>query len=199
MNVELLRDRMKETLKHPRYLHSIGVEEVAGDLAVIYGYDPEKAGIAGILHDCAKNLSDEELLQYCRRFQLEVTEIEARCPFLLHGKVGASFAKEHFGIEDPEIISSIVYHTTGRPNMSLLEKIIFTADYIEPYRRPLPRITEIRAIAYTELDWAVLMILENTLIYLEQSKAAIDTMTVDTYEFYKKKLSVQHKPNGFQW
>jgi predicted HD superfamily hydrolase involved in NAD metabolism len=168
------------------------VEEVACDLAVIYGYDAEKAGVAGILHDCAKNLSDEELLQYCEKYQLEVTEIEARCPFLLHGKVGAAFAKDLYEITDPEIISSIVYHTTGRPNMSLLEKIIFTADYIEPYRKPIPRIDEIRKMAYSELDLAVLMILENTLGYLEQSKADIDTMTVDTYKYYKAKLCVQN-------
>ncbi len=197
MKLELLRDRMKETLKKPRYLHSVGVEEVACDLAVIYGYDTMKASIAGILHDCAKNLSDEELIQYCEKHHLEVTEIEARCPFLLHGKVGAAYAEEQFGIEDPEIISSIVYHTTGRPNMSLLEKIIFTADYIEPYRKLIPRIDEIRAMAYSELDLAVLMILENTLGYLEQSKADIDTMTVDTYEYYKAKLSGQNKPKSF--
>lgn len=194
MNLEALRDRLKQTLKQPRYLHSIGVEEVACDLAVIYGYDTEKASIAGILHDCARNLSDEELLQYCELHHLEVTEIEARCPFLLHGKVGAAFAREQFGIEDSQIISSIVYHTTGRPNMTLLEKIIFTADYIEPYRKPLPRIDEIRQLAYSELDQAVLMILENTLGYLEQSKADIDTMTVDTYEYYKAKLCLHNKP-----
>jgi predicted HD superfamily hydrolase involved in NAD metabolism len=197
MDITLLQDSMKKILKQPRYLHSIGVEEVACDLAVIHGYDVSKAAVAGILHDCAKNLSDEELLQYCEKYQLQVTEIEARCPFLLHGKVGAALARDVYEITDPDIISSIVYHTTGRPNMSLLEKIIFTADYIEPYRKPLPRIDEIRTMAYSELDWAVLMILENTLGYLEQSKAEIDTMTVDTYEYYKAKLCVQNKPKSF--
>ncbi len=196
MDLELLQESMKEILKQPRYLHSIGVEEVACDLAVIHGYDAKKASVAGILHDCAKNLSDEELLQYCKNYQLEVTEIEARCPFLLHGKVGAAFAKDRYGINDSEIINSIIYHTTGRPNMSLLEKIIFTADYIEPYRKPLPRIDEIRAMAYSDLDMAVLMILENTLGYLEQSQAEIDTMTVDTYKYYKTMLGIQNKPES---
>lgn len=195
MELEALRDSMKGVLKHPRYLHSVGVEEVACDLAIINGYDAEKASIAGILHDCAKNLTDSELLQCCERYQLPVTEIEARCPFLLHGKVGAVFAEKIYGIEDPEIISSIVYHTTGRPNMSLLEKIIFTADYIEPYRKPLPRIDEIRAVAYSKLDLAVLMILDNTLHYLEQSEADIDTMTVDTYEYYRSVLLPEETNN----
>ena len=195
MDLQMLEDSMKKTLKQPRYLHSIGVEEVACDLAVIYGYDTEKASIAGILHDCAKNLSDEELLSYSKQYQLPVSEIEARCPFLLHGKVGAAIAKDQYHITDSEIIDSILYHTTGRPDMSLLEKIIFTADYIEPYRRPLPRIDEIRWMAYTNLDRAVLIILKNTLNYLEQSKAEIDTMTVDTYHYYKKLLSVENGPN----
>lgn len=196
MKLELLRDKMKETLKQPRYLHSIGVEEVACDLAIIHGYNSEKASIAGILHDCAKELPDEELLKCCRNYHLEITEVEAKCPFLLHGKVGAAFARERFGVEDTEIIDAILYHTTGRPNMKLLEKIIFTADYIEPYRRLLPGINEIREMAYSKLDVAVLMILENTLRYLEQTRAVIDTMTVDTYMYYKELLCVPGSTQG---
>ena len=191
MDLEILRDIMKQLLKQPRYIHSLGVEEVACDLAVIYGYDAEKASIAGILHDCARNLSDAELLSCCEQYHLQVTEMEAKCPFLLHGKVGAAFAKDLYGITDTEIINSIINHTCGRPNMSLLEKIIFIADYIEPYRKPLPRIDEIRRMAYNDLDRALVMILENTLNYLEQSKAEIDTMTVDTYEYYKKLLRTE--------
>ncbi|MBP1756461.1 MAG: hypothetical protein H6Q59_2859 [Firmicutes bacterium] len=191
MDLEILRDIMKQLLKQPRYIHSLGVEEVACDLAVIYGYDAEKASIAGILHDCARNLSDAELLSCCEQYHLQVTEMEAKCPFLLHGKVGAAFAKDLYGITDTEIINSITNHTCGRPNMSLLEKIIFIADYIEPYRKPLPRIDEIRRMAYNDLDRALVMILENTLNYLEQSKAEIDTMTVDTYEYYKKLLRTE--------
>ena len=190
MNLEYLRDSMKNTLKQPRYFHSLGVAKVAGDLAVIYGYDEEKARIAGILHDCAKNLSDAELLRWCDIYHLSVSPMEALCPFLLHGKVGAVLARENYGIEDPEILDAIIYHTTGRPNMSLLEKIIFTADYIEPFRRPLPRLDEIRNQAYADLDRAVLMILENTLDYLTESKVKIDTTTVDTYKYYKYALQI---------
>lgn len=190
MNLEQMRDSMKMRLKESRYRHSVGVEEVAHDLAVIYGYDEEKACIAGILHDCARNLPDTELLGECEKYQLPVSEIENICVFLLHGKVGAAYAKNIFGIEDPEIIDAITFHTTGRPAMTLLEKIIFTADYIEPYRKPLPRIDEIRKNAYLELDLAVFMILENTLEYLKNSGAEIDNLTVETYEYYKKVLQV---------
>lgn len=185
MELEQLRGSMKEILKESRYIHSLGVEEVACDLAVIYGEDPLKASIAGILHDCAKSLSDEELLEECRKHQLPVTEFEAESVHLLHAKVGASFARSKYGIEDEEILNSIIYHTTGRPAMTLLEKIIFTADYIEPNRKPLPKMAEIRRIAYEDLDRAIYMILESTLNYLKTTDTFIDTRTVETYEYYK--------------
>lgn len=185
MNLKELRLSMKEDLRESRYLHSIGVEETALDLALIHGYDTNKASIAGILHDCAKNISDQELLRECEKYHIPVSDIENKCIFLLHAKVGAMYAREKFGIKDDEIFNAIWNHTTGHPGMSLLEKIIFTADYIEPYRRPLPRINEIRLKAYNDLDQAVYMILENTLKYLFNSGAIIDPVTIDTYHYYK--------------
>ena len=188
MQLEQIRESMKLLLKESRYLHSIGVEDVSCDLALIHGYDMEKAKIAGILHDCAKNMTDLELLEECEKHQLPVNDIEKTCPFLLHAKVGSLHAQIKYGIQDEEILNAITYHTTGRPAMTMLEKIIFTADYIEPYRRPLPRIDEIRRTAYSDLDKAVLMILENTLEYLVEKSGDIDTLTVDTYKYYKKLL-----------
>ncbi|MDF2944675.1 MAG: hypothetical protein K0S01_3533 [Herbinix sp.] len=188
MDLNQMRDSMKMLLKESRYRHSIGVEEVAHDLAIIYEYDTTKACIAGILHDCARNIADEELLKECERYHLPVSDIESSCAFLLHGKVGATYAQQKYGVEDEEVIDAIIYHTTGRPAMTLLEKIIFTADYIEPYRKPLPRIDEIRSTAYIELDKAVYMILENTLMYLKNTGAVIDMLTVETLEYYAKVL-----------
>ena len=191
MELEQIRDNLKMLLKETRYLHSIGVEEVACDLALIYGYDMDKARIAGILHDCAKNLTDQGLLEECEKYQLPISEVEKKCSFLLHSKVGALYARIKFGIEDDEILSAITYHTTGRPAMTLLEKIIFTADYIEPYRRPLPGIDEIRKVAYSDLDKAILIILEDTLQYLNKCGGDIDPLTIDTYQYYKKLLLTQ--------
>lgn len=188
MDIQQLRECMKQVLSPSRYLHSIGVEEVARDMAVMYGYEEEKAAIAGILHDCAKYLTDAQLLEQCEFYRLEVRDVEKECPFLLHGKVGAVFAREKYGILEEEILNAIVYHTTGRPNMTLPEKIIFTADYIEPYRRPLPRIEEIRRTAYTDLDHGVLMILENMLNYLRETDSVIDQMTEDTLSYYQALL-----------
>lgn len=188
MELEQIRECLKKQLKDSRYQHSKGVEEVAVDLAAIYGYDMEKAGYAGLLHDCAKYLTDQELLTECVKHDLPVSEVERNCPFLLHAKVGAVYARTKYGIMDDEILDSIVYHTTGRPGMTLLEKIIFTADYIEPYRRLLPKIDEIRQAAYQELDQAVYLILDNTLHYLYDNGGEIDTTTEDTYHYYKNKL-----------
>jgi len=185
MDIVLIKDELKKILKASRYEHSMGVEEVAMDLAAINGYDIEKAGLAGILHDCAKHLTDEELLKECARFGLPVTDIEKKCPFLLHAKVGALYAKIKYGIDDEEILNAIRYHTTGRPDMTLPEKIIFAADYIEPYRKPLPRIDDIRKAAYDNLDLGILMILENIIDYLKSTAEVIDTMTIDTYNYYK--------------
>ena len=196
MDLELIREELKCVLKPIRYQHSLGVEEVACDLAVIYEYDMEKARLAGLLHDCARGLSDEQLLEKCKEYGLPVTEIEQKCGFLLHGKVGALYARQIYEVLDEEILNSIRYHTTGRPAMILLEKIIFIADYIEPNRRPLPRINEIRLAAYTDLDLGITMVLENMLNYFKESGTAIDTLTVDTYEYYKAYLQTRRIERG---
>lgn len=193
MDIQQLRDHMATILSPSRYLHSLGVEEVARDMAVIFGYEEEKAAIAGILHDCAKYLTEEELLAESEKHHLDISDVERECPFLLHGKVGAVFARLRYGIEEEEILNSIVYHTTGRPGMTLLEKIIFTADYIEPYRKPLPRIEEIRRAAYTELDRGVLLILENMLNYLRETGAVIDMVTDTTFLYYQSQCMAKEK------
>ncbi len=186
MELEQLRDSMKMVLKPSRYRHSVGVEEVACDMAVIFGYSSENASIAGILHDCARDLPDEELLRECEERHLAVSDVERQCPYLLHGKVGAAFAKEKYGVTDSAVLSAITYHTTGRPAMSLLEKIIFTADYIEPNRKPLPRIAQLREAAYSDIDLATFLVLQNMLKYLRETKAVIDTLTVDTFHYYRE-------------
>lgn len=190
MKLDQIREILKSNLKPSRYQHSIGVEEVSHDLAIIYGCEEEKAILAGILHDCAKFLSDDELLQECEAHSILITEIERQCPFLLHAKVGALYAAERYEITDKEILSAITYHTTGKPDMTLLEKIIFTADYIEPFRKPLPRIAQIREAAYTDLDYAVSLILENMIKYLRESGSIIDQTTIETYNFYKTLLNL---------
>ena len=112
-----------------------------------------------------------------------------RNPFLLHAKVGGHLAKTKYKIDDEDIINAILYHTTGRPGMSLLEKIVYIADYIEPGREHAPNLDEVRRLSFRDLDEALLQILEDILVHLKESKKEIDPMTQRTYEFYKRKQS----------
>ncbi len=149
-----------------------------------YGCDIQKAQTAGLLHDCAKCLSDDKRLSICKKNHIPVTELEGRNPFLLHAKVGSYLAREKYGIKDRDILMAIQSHTTGRKNMSLLEKIVFVADYIEPGRKHAPNLSEIRKLAFLDLDKAMLRILEDTLGYLKNSNGDIDPMTEETWRYY---------------
>lgn len=181
---------MQRILPRKRYLHSVAVAHLAAAYVVSLGYDPERALIAGILHDCAKAYSDEQLVADCDRYFVPVTELERRNGFLLHGKLGAYYARKHYFITDLEILSAISYHTTGRPEMTVLEKAVFLADYLEPFRtQPTsPCLNEIRQMAFQNLDKAVYLALKNTIRYLGESGQEMDMITAETYEKYKVKL-----------
>jgi len=159
-------------------------------MAMRYNPDPsnsdfiKRAEIAGLLHDCAKCMDNDKKLQICEKNKLPCNNFEKSHPYLLHGKVGAYIAKTKFNINDEEILQAITWHTTGRPNMSLLEKIIFIADYIEPARNPIPELDLIRQLAFIDIDKAMEKILANTLKFLESKGNAIDKMTQITYDSY---------------
>ena len=173
-----------------RYEHTLGVEFTSAALAMCYGADIKKAGLAGLLHDCAKQerLSPDDMISICRKYHIEISEIEEKQPALLHSKLGAYFCNNIYHISDQEIREAIYYHTTGKPNMSMLEKIVYVADYIEPQRDKAPNLPEIRKIAFSDLDEAVYRISGDTLNYLgfSQSQDKVDKMTLQTYEYYKK-------------
>lgn len=179
---------MAQTLPRKRYLHSVAVAHLAAAYAASLGYDPERALIAGILHDCAKAYSDEQLVADCDKFSISVTEVERRNGFLLHGKLGAFYARMKYYITDEEILSAISYHTTGRPGMTDLEKIVFLADYLEPFRtQPTePDLNEIRRTAFCDIDKAVYLALKNTLRYLASTGQETDMTTAETFEEYRK-------------
>ena len=161
-------------------------------MAMRYGLNVDRAAMAGLLHDCAKYMTDDELIEKCTKYGIECSETELRNGYLLHAKLGAYLSKEKYGIEDEEICSAVRYHTTGKPAMSVLEAIVFTADYIEPGRKVLSNFKLIRSMAFVDLDEAVYLILKNTLSYLndekesEQSQKEIDKHSVEAYKYYKK-------------
>ena len=185
-NMKEMKKHLKKRLDKPRYEHTLGVSYTAAALAMRYEYDIEKAQIAGLLHDSAKCIPDDRKLQICEKHHIQITDVEKKNPFLLHAKLGAFLAMKKYKIHDKEIISAILNHTTGKPNMSTLDKIIFISDYIEPNRDKAPNLPEIRKLAFENLDAALIKILRDTLEYLEKTDGDVDPMTQKTYEYYIK-------------
>lgn len=186
MGTTLLKIEKKLAKKLPdkRYIHTLGVRYTCGALAMKYGYDIEKAQLAGLLHDCAKYMSDEELLAKCQKHNIDITPEEKAAPHLLHGKLGAYYAKSKYNIDDEEILEAISYHTTGKPNMSMLCKIVYIADYIEPNRKIIPGLEEIRKYAFEDLDKAVRTKLKNMSEYLNNNNVEIKGIAKETLDYY---------------
>ena len=170
-NIHAIKKEVKLHLDSDRYEHTLGVMYTAASLAMCYGEDIEKAMTAGVLHDCAKGIPNSKKIKLCEKYQIEVTESEKKNPELLHAKLGAYMA--------------ITSHTTGRPGMTLLEKIIYIADFIEPGRKEIPKLDEIRRMSFQNIDQALFTILENSLAYLRTRDKVIDPITEKTYLYYK--------------
>lgn len=189
LELSKLRKEISKVQDNKRFEHTLSVAYTAANLAACHGADIEQALIAGMLHDCAKCLSDEKLLSICKEHQIRTSREERQKPSLLHAKAGSYLAAKKYHVEDPDILNAIRSHTTGRPGMSLLEKIVFVADYMEPGRKQAPRLEQIRRTAFYDLDGAVLMILEDTLEYLQNSDSVVDQTTQETYLYYKAAYS----------
>jgi len=182
-----LRKSLEKELKPDRFDHTLGVAYTAANMAFIHGADVEKALIAGFLHDCAKCMSHEEQVKICEKNKIEISEVERRNHSLLHAKVGMYLARTKYDVYDTDILNAIRWHTTGREDMSLLEKIIYIADFIEPNRKPLEDMDTIRKEAYSDIDRCLAHILHNSVIYLKTIGKEIDDATMIAYEYYKDK------------
>lgn len=185
---EEITEYIRKNLTEHRFMHSLSVKDTAIKLAEIYNEDKEKAKIAGLVHDCAKFVKDEKMLSICKKNGYEIDEVSKRMPNILHGHVASFIAKESMGINDEDVLNSIAYHTTGRINMSTLEKIIYLADYIEPLR-DFPGVNEIRKIAYCDdLDKALIMSFNNTIKYIVDRNQLLhkDTIEARNYMLYGK-------------
>lgn len=183
---EAIQVKLKLALDEPRYEHTIGVMYTAGCMAMAHGLDVKKAMLAGLLHDCAKCMTHEDRLLLCQQHNVEVTASELENKALLHAKVGAILAKIEYDITDKDILHAIAVHTTGEPDMNMLDKIIYIADYIEPGRDKAPNLELIRSLAYKDLDTCMAQILYDTLNYLQTRGGSIDPTTELTYHFYEK-------------
>jgi predicted HD superfamily hydrolase involved in NAD metabolism len=181
-----LRKQLEKELKPDRFDHTLGVAYTAASMAFVHGADVEKALIAGFLHDCAKCMSHDEQIKICEKNNIDITDVERRNHSLLHAKVGMYLARTRYDVYDTEILNAIRWHTTGREDMSLLEKIIYIADFIEPNRKPLEGLPVIRKEAFEDLDRCLAHILHDSVIYLQTIGKECDDATMNAYEFYKK-------------
>ncbi|MCM0648943.1 bis(5'-nucleosyl)-tetraphosphatase (symmetrical) YqeK [Clostridium swellfunianum] len=164
-NEDKILEYLKENLNKQRYEHSLRVRDTSVELAEHYKADRDKAYLAGLVHDCAKNMEDEKIINIIAKNGYNIEGIYKRTPNLMHGLAGALVAKTIMGIEDEEVLSSIAFHTTGNKIMTLLDKIIYIADYIEPMRN-FPGVEELRKLAYENLDEALLLSFDNTIKYV---------------------------------
>lgn len=169
--------KLKETLTKDRYQHTMDVVKVAESLALRYECNINKASLAALLHDCAKNFSDDELLSYAKANAVKTDPVTLLEPQLLHGPVGAVVAKKKYGVTDKGILNAIRYHTTGRKNMSKLEKIIYLADFIETGRN-YPGVDQLRILAFEDLDKATILALTNTIRYVSLINSLIHKRTI---------------------
>lgn len=184
-DLEKMEKKLSKYLDGDRYRHTLGVMYTCACLAMVHGGSVADAQTAGLLHDCAKCIPNKKKLRLCQQHSLDVTGFEEKHPFLLHAKLGAYIARTKYGVEDGEILSAITSHTTGKPDMTLLEKIVYIADYIEPMRDKAPNLARIRKLAFADLDECMYEILKDTLLYLEENPKDIDSATKDAFVYYK--------------
>lgn len=184
MELQEIQDLLEKKLDKKRYEHTLGVMYTSAALCMQHGIPVEKGLIAGLLHDCAKEHKTHKQFDLCQKHEIELTSTEKENHSLIHAKLGAYMAKKDYGIHDEEILSAILCHTTGKPEMTTLDKILYISDYIEPHRQ-LPRVNELRTMAFKNLDKTMYTLLEMSLEHLKCNNKVIDNMTITTYVYYK--------------
>ena len=187
-SINEIKQYLKESLSPERYLHTLGVMEESVELAKRFGADVKKAELAGLLHDNAKCMKKDELRKFINQYLPDLDKNELKNYKTLHAPVGAYFAKEKFGIVDYEIISAIRWHTLGRVNMSLLEKIVFLADKIEKNTRDIDYRNQIIQILDENsgelgLNKALYRCFVETVKSLAERRLYICTATIDVYNW----------------
>ncbi len=177
MNIEEIKVKLKKMVSKERFEHSINVAQVAQRLALKYGGDITKAEVAGLLHDCAKDLDYSTQKKMLIKYNIKIDKFSQKIPKLLHPLIGAAIAEKEFNIKDPIILKAIRVHSTGAPRMSLLDKIIYLSDKIEPLRNN-DGIEEVRKIAEFSLDKAVLKVMDSGLLHLIRRGLLIHPATI---------------------
>ena len=194
MKIDCIDDYLKNNLKESRLQHTYNVRDLAVQLAEIYGANTKKAECAALYHDMCKGkeFTDEVLNDYIIRLGLDRKYLNKSA--LSHSKVAAAIMESELGIADRDILNAVSYHTTGRPGMSLLEKIIFVADASEP-GRTYEGSAEIRETAFKDIDKACLMALEKTIQFIITSGGDLDEDSIYTRDHFLK-MEKERRENG---
>ena len=176
MKQEKMLYRLKKTLDAQRYRHTLGVAETAKKMARRFGEDEERAELAGLLHDCAKCMTLEQMQKAAKGETVDEVMRESKA--LMHAVAGMCVARDVYGVNDPKVLSAIRWHTTGHAGMTNLEKIIYLADVIEPNRKPFPGIEPLRALSKKNLDEAMYYALKMSLEHIQEQGKTLheDTM-----------------------
>lgn len=177
IDLERVRGWLGTRVSARRLLHSEGVLAAVTGLAAANHVEAAPLRLAALLHDCARELTDAELLRLALEWELPVRDVDRQSPVLLHGRVGLELARRELGGVDPAAASAVVYHTAGHPDMSLSDKLFYLADHIEP-GRDFGRVEELRRLAQADIDAAVLLAVEINLEYLGATGKVVDPDTL---------------------
>ena len=178
MEYKEIEANVKKILSEYRFTHSVGVAKKAVELAKIYGVQEETAKKVGIAHDIAKEMTDEEMLEYVKNNNIEIDEIETVKPSLLHGKIGADIAAKKYGFTE-DMVNAIKWHTTGRENMSMLEKIIYVADKTEENRKGTRfNLEKSRELSTQNIDETLIFLMNEFITYNVKNEWLIHPETI---------------------
>lgn len=165
LTFEEMKTTLEQALPHKRFQHSLYVYETALKMGKHFHGNLEKIGIAALLHDCGREIPTRDSLMYAITHNIPMDFVEEHQPILLHAKLGRYFARDKYGVADPEILDAIAQHTTGAPHMSQTSMIVYLADLLEP-TRDFKGIKELREVAGQDLELAMLKAMEHTMQYL---------------------------------
>ena len=190
-----IKEFLHKKLKPKRFEHVLSVRETAINFAAKYKADLQKVELAALLHDCAKWMSNKILIELSKKYKIQLDQIEKENPALLHAKVGAEYAKDHFGITDLDVLNAIRNHTTGAKRMSLVDKILYVADFCEP-KRSYQVADDVYRIAEIDLDSAMIKVAQHKIIRQIEDNLLIHPNTIDVYNTglrlsYKKKKEIE--------
>lgn len=182
-NIDEITRYLKENLSEKRFNHTKGVAETAKSLAKRWGADAQKAFLAGLVHDCAKEVPFSKTVEFLEKSGHTLSDAERNSPGILHAPLGAVFAEEIFGIKDKEVLDAVRFHTTGRVGMTLIEKIIYIADFIEPGRM-YKEAEWVRELSQNDIDKAVLKEAEFVINYNLEKGRTIHPDTINVRDYF---------------